>query len=513
MSCIKKRSQKSSQPAQSHQITTAEIRHHLEHWDRQRLIDFIMEQGSENALLRERLQGIVACALPSDIPVVKLEAAIRDATDFSDWDSDDGYGSGYSDKLKLIITALQQWLERGYATEIVELVEYTIEKVEAALDEGHDSEDGELRVLLPILADLHQKACRQDTSLDVLALAERLFEMELFGETIRNVSINYADILGQKGLARYSQKLQAQWDQLPPLTPENKNKGTDYKRSRVTAMMEFLVQQSGDIEALVQVKSRDLSKAGHFLDIAQLYQEVGQEEQALEWAERGVHTFSKNKTAYGSPDLQYFLAGLYQQKDRHNEAIYLIWDLLDATPGFQNYKLLKMQVELAISTGASWADWQNKALARIRAEIEAQKTTKQATFWGPADHSELVQIFLWEDDLEAAWKEAKQGGCTKKLWLNLAHQLEAEAPDKAASIYQQWVESTIEIKKNTTYEEAVGYLQKINRLMNVLKQEEAFNTYLTKIRFTHKAKRNFIKLLDSSKLGASIFLIARGASK
>jgi hypothetical protein len=32
-----------------------------------------------------------------------------------------------------------------------------------------------------------------------------------------------------------------------------------------------------------------------------------------------------------------------------------------------------------------------------------------------ADRSELVRIFLWEKDVDSAWREAKSGGCSSDL--------------------------------------------------------------------------------------------------
>ena len=56
-------------------------------------------------------------------------------------------------------------------------------------------------------------------------------------------------------------------------------------------MMEALARQSGDLEALLAVKSRSLSFAYDFLQIAESCRKAGRADLAIEWAERGVRAF------------------------------------------------------------------------------------------------------------------------------------------------------------------------------------------------------------------------------
>lgn len=50
--------------------------------------------------------------------------------------------------------------------------------------------------------------------------------------------------------------------------------------------MENLARQSHDLDALITIKKRDLSNSHSYLEIAKLYQQAGQHDQALEWAEQ-----------------------------------------------------------------------------------------------------------------------------------------------------------------------------------------------------------------------------------
>jgi uncharacterized Zn finger protein len=112
--------------------------------------------------------------------------------------------------------------------------------------------------------------------------------------------------------------------------------------------------------------------------------------------------------------------------------------------------------------------------------------------------SELVRIFLWEGDNEAAWQEATQGGCSEALWTELAAKREADHPEDALPVYQDQVERLIAHMGKQAYQQAVGLLRKVREVMTRLDREEELAAYLASVRATHKRKRNLIKLLDAA---------------
>lgn len=92
--------------------------------------------------------------------------------------------------------------------------------------------------------------------------------------------------------------------------------------------METLARLERDIEALVSVKSRDLSSAWRFLQIAEAYRKAGKKEQSLEWAERGLAAFPKNTDTR----LRDFLIEEYLRRNRGTEAIALAWVEFEERP-------------------------------------------------------------------------------------------------------------------------------------------------------------------------------------
>jgi uncharacterized Zn finger protein len=62
-------------------------------------------------------------------------------------------------------------------------------------------------------------------------------------------------------------------------------------------------------------------------------------------------------------------------------------------------------------------------------------------------------------------------------------------------IYQRQVDPMVSRGNNQAYSEAVVMLTRIRALMKRLRREVDFTQYLETVRATHRAKRNFMKLL------------------
>ena len=386
---------------------------------------------------------------------------------------------------------MEELLKEGHPVEVIELAEHALKAVEEAMGSVDDS-DGYMGGILQRLQDLHHKACRKGKP-DPEALARRLFEWELRTDydTFYGAAATYADLLGKKGVAVYQQLADAEWTKVPAIGPGRDDPEKYGKRFRITHIMETLARQTGDVEAIVAVKKRDLSFAYHYLQIAETYKTARQHDLALEWAERGIKTFPERTDSR----LREFLAEEYHRRKRHDDAMALIWAEFTESPSLEQYKKLKAHAEQV----GQWKSWREKAIDDLRREIARAKNERQRNRWPyyhKADHSELVRIFLWEKDVEGAWREAQEGGCSNDLWLDLAAKREKEHPEDALPIYQGQIDPTLDRKNNEAYREAIGLLRKVRELMVRLGRDNEFTNSLDKVRASHKPKRNFMKLLE-----------------
>jgi uncharacterized Zn finger protein len=483
-----------SQPSTKPGVTMDDVRAYLSRQEKRALVDLVMDQVMEDDRLRRRLLMKAAKRGGKDLDLAAYRQAIDQAVDageFVDYRSAHDYVRGIEE----VLDSIGALLKEGYAAEVIELSEYALQLLEEAVGSVDDS-DGVMGSLLDRLQEIHHAACKKAKP-DPVALAKRLFEWELRDEydIFYGAAERYADVLGEKGLAVYRKLAEAEWARIPAMRAGQEDPEGYGQRFRITSIMETLARQSGDVEALVEIKKRDLSHAYAYLQIAELYKEARQDDQALTWAERGVKAFPHRTDSR----LRDFLAEEYHRRGRHDEAMAQIWAEWTDSPTLHRYRILKGHADRI----GQWPTWREKAFTFLREKIAQAKreaARNRSAWWSPrADHSELVRIFLWEKDIDAAWREAQEGGCSNDLWMELAAKREKEHPEEALPIYQRQIEPTLAQKNNPAYEQAVDLLRKIRGLMARLGRESAFAEYLASIRAAHKPKRNFMKLLDKVK--------------
>src|SRR5215218_754052 len=245
--------------------TMDEVQTYLEAQDRDLLVRIIMEQAMGDEGLRERL--LLRASRMGGLNLAAFRRAVDDAVHFDEysdlpWDHTRG--------LQNIIGAIAELLEEGFAAEVVELSEYALAKIESIRNYAVDG------TIYSVLEDLHHKACKRAKP-DQEALAKRLFEWELGGDhgTFFDAVNTYADVLGDRGLAEYRRLAEKEWADVPVLGPDQENRPRYYgKRERLADIMQTLAYRSGDVEALVAVKSKDLSNSFAYLEIAYIYKQA-----------------------------------------------------------------------------------------------------------------------------------------------------------------------------------------------------------------------------------------------
>jgi uncharacterized Zn finger protein len=469
-----------------------DVRNYLLGLDKDELVSLILEQADEDDRLQRKLMLRAAQSAPGTASqYVWKEALITalEVDDFVPYRRAYDYASGVEE----VIESLEDLLQTGQAESAIGLAEYGLDAVEESLEQVDDS-DGWMGGLLSRLQELHLEACRIARP-DPVGLAERLFEAEMDSDygTFHRAALVYADILGETGLAAYRRLAEADWANVPALAPGEEDPNRYGRRFRITSIMEALAQASEDFDALVTVKSRDLSSPSAFLRIAELYQDRGDADGSLDWAERGWRAFSGRQR---DERLRAFIADSYQARARHDEAMGLIWEAFAEHPWLETYLQLKRHGGRA----GTWPGWREKALALIRERIANRKSEAPGRqLWTRAlsrDHSLLVEIFLAEDDPAAAWREAQAGGCADGLWLELAKTREGSHPDDAVRIYKNHVAALLRNTGDRVYEEAVRFLAKIKAILDRSGAEAGFRPYLTEVRAAHKRKRNLMKMLD-----------------
>lgn len=477
--------------------TIDEVRDFLGTQPHERLVELVLEHAHRDGRLWEHLLLEMAKSRIDTDDLGTYRAAIDEAfatTDYIPY----RYAYAYARGVHEVVDAIEELLaQRSEA--VIELVEHALRLTEDAL--GHvDDSDGELGGVLQRIQDLHHEACLR-TSPDPVQLARHLFAWELRTDwdTFYCAVETYADVLGAEGIEEYRRRAEERWAKVPVLGPGDDDGDRYGKWFRITKIMESLARRTGSLDALIEVHARDLSSAYCFLEIAELCREAGDDDRGMEWAERGLEAFS----SHADPRLREFLAEEYGRRGRHDDALDLAWGIFEDRPVLDGYQKLQRHADRA----GAWMQWRERALAHVREQITGAKREVKTSRRGPArahwgaDHSELVRIFLWEGDIEAAWQEAKTGGCADALWYELAETRTDEHPQDAVDVYKGLVDRTLTVAHQRNYEEAVRLLERISQLLTRLTRTEEFGAYVQEVREVHKRKKNLLKLLDRKRWG------------
>jgi uncharacterized Zn finger protein len=474
--------------ARNRRVTMKDIRGFLEASTKESLVELIVDHAKHDDALRQRLVLETAKSSPHGLNVEAYRSALDDAID-PDGFVDYRRAQDYARRIHEVIDSTDQLLSSGHAEMVIELCEHALHGLEAALDSVDDS-NGVVGEIVRRVQALHFAACKSAPPAPV-ALARRLFAWELSSpwEIFHDAASTYADVLGESGLATYRELAEQVWARVPALGPNERDALGFSDRYRITRIMETLATIAGDTDELIAIKKRDLSLPYHHLQLAELYEQQGKHHLAIEWAERGMRAFPE-RTDHRLSD---FLADAYHRAKRFTDEMSVAWRAFQESPRFENYRDLERRAVRLHQRH----EWRERALALMR----GGGVRGPATALGRrSDRSELVRVFLAESDVESAWREAIEGGCSGDLWLKLARLRSETHPEDAIGVYRKTVTALIDRKDNNAYREAVALLKEIRELMNGLNRADEFAAYITAVRMQHKAKRNFAAMVDHAKL-------------
>lgn len=447
----------------------------------------LQEACLDDRHLRDKL--LFAAKADSATSLTSLRDAVRQATKtagFIDWQG----AYAYAQRLEALATLLGKRIAGGDSG-LVEVIEDAISRAEQALEHIDDS-DGHVYPAIEHLATVHRAAC-DALKPDPEALAERLFTLQTEGswDTFHAILPAYEAALGPRGLTRYGQLVEAEWQALVPLGPARPGYSPwNARRHRLTAAMEALARRSGDVDAVAAVKSKDLSSTGRFLDLARWYREHGRHDDALEWINRGMAAFPD--TAWR--DLAAFAIEEHLRRGNRDEVERLVWERFARQGQCDDFVLLlsdagkiERQVKL-----------RQKALDFLWARVaEDEKTTaKPRQTWGPSVRSELLAIYLREGDGDRAWQTLKGGPTSPRLWEPAAALRGKTHPDEAVTLYLKILPDKVqEGARNGRYEAAAKVVKAIRALRLAQGEAARYRGELATIKAEYKSKRNFMAAL------------------
>jgi uncharacterized Zn finger protein len=464
-----------------------DLRSYLQTLSHEALVDLVLEQATDDWRLRERLTALAAAAAGSKIDEAtwrrRVDAVFAPYGDFVPYQEATGWAGDVDD----VISALEEQLDAGHDAAVITLLEHAHRKADAAVQYIDDS-DGWLTDISNRIGELHRRACAQ-SSPDAVQLARRLVDLELTSEldAFHRAAARYANALGGAGIDEYQRLVE----------PKLQKLGSDSDRwsgqsFRVREAMIGVALATGDPDELIGIKQHDLRTPDDYREVAESLAAVSRLDDAIDWARRGLDAFADRPWQNGP--LRDLLAELLRSRGDSAGAVELYWQAFISHPSLDAYRRLLTEGD----TVAARTDWRPRALAAMQQRVDEYRPDDQSrhSIMNAPPASVVVEILLYEDDIETAWLTAIEHGCEHRLWLTLARARETTHPLDSIPIYQREALAQIDTKKNRGYRNAVDHLERVRRLATSGGEPERFDQLLAEIRVKHKPKRNLMALLE-----------------
>ena len=408
----------------------------------------------------------------------QLTAQLRVSSPFVGWRSAREYARDVDGALDV----LQSLLDAGHAAEVVALAEHVVKRLETALGKVDDS-GGFLADPVERVQRIHHAACRASRP-EPRKLAARLLELALRSswELFLDAPVRYADVLGEDGLAAFRERLEREWEKLPPLPPGARSAFGD-GRFTLTYLREQVARAGGSIDELVAVLARDRSSPYRFVLIADELERAGRERDALLWLERGLAAFPRAADAR----LRERLIAAYLRDGQVEDAVGVAARAFEHAPTAATFAELRAAAQAV-------GDWD----ARRPAALERLRDAPAGPY--RQGRTEAVAAQLAEGDFDGAWADARAGGCARHVLRRLADASAATRPDAAVAVYRSLVDEALEHSHVQSYREAVELLECWRAALAAAGRDAEFRAELARVREENRRRPKLLSLLDAAGL-------------
>ncbi|WP_239516310.1 MULTISPECIES: SWIM zinc finger family protein [unclassified Streptomyces] len=446
----------------------------LESRTREELLALVREQLADNRDLRRRLE-LRAATAGEDAGIVRerilslLDTRLFARHGYVEYADAHAYGRQAAEA----VTALRTLTASGRSADAVEVAREALRTLGRTYGEIDDS-DGLIGDVATGLAEAHLEACRNARP-DPVETSEWLVRhlLDDANDAIDTDLFDYRDVLGEPGMARARELVEAAWRANP-------------KGSAEKFLMERLLKaDGGSLDALVAVHAADLAPTGHtHLVIAKELEAAGRAAEALDWAERGLR---ETESDWGpDEELVTFVCDRYARTGRLADVVAIRRDLLRARPSLAAYRQLRTAARAA-------GTWEGSERAGALEVLKAADQLNKGRWYGG---SVLLDALMDDADLEAAWQTAADGYADQRQWLALADRIRDRRPADALTVYLRWIEPLRKQTGDSTYERVAELLLSARACHRTLGTEAEFATYLAALRADQKRKRKLMTTLD-----------------
>ena len=235
------------------------VREHLQAKSKDQLVDMVLELAALQPELLGKLNTQVTMASADDSTIERrLKADIEKATRV-DYYLDYQRAKRWRGEVDTVLTAVAEIATGPRAALALKLMDHAIERI-GGVFESIDDSDGHLGSLLARAGEIHLTAARA-AGPEPIALARVLFKREMRDDlgTFSGSVIDYADVLGEQGLAEYRRLAAAAWEKLRGRRRTKDDSDHMGSVAQLKAILDFFAERDGDVEARIALRAKDLS--------------------------------------------------------------------------------------------------------------------------------------------------------------------------------------------------------------------------------------------------------------
>ena len=449
------------------------------------LLLLVLDQLVEDEDWRSRLELRAASAAADLDSIAAGLATLLDPADFGDYGYiEEGESRRYAERVRTAAEVVDDLVESGHSGYAVAVAEYAIDLVASAYRYALDPASAVWAAAEDLIAS-HHAACVADnadvgSNPDPAGLVAFLARRMLAGDDFPDIDVaSYRELLGAEDLASLREQLTAAWQQAP----------ADWKAQRA---IENFLRATGDIDALVKVREANLPKNGlGCLEIAKELQAAGRDDEALAWAERGLHMDGNPPAAIGV--VTDFVAERYLAAGRAYDAEAVRREAFAAVREQPAYERLRDAAELA----GTWTATREWALDLLRADADAARSGRLGIRLGTGPV--LIDVLTSEGEIDAAW-QAATGVASEAQWLKLADLAAPTRPADALAVYMRQIQPLKQQTGDKAYERMARLLDGARACHVRLGTEATFDMHLRALRADQKRKVKLLRILDAHQL-------------
>lgn len=464
---------------------SSDLTSYVEGLAHERLVEIVLEQSETDWVLRERLDAETRAVRGDGLDLAawrrRIDSAYAPYGDYVPYNETHRWASSVID----VIDGLAELALAGHGGSVIVLAEHAHRCAEAAIQYIDDS-DGWITDIEGRLAELHLAACRSARPYPV-ALARRLVDLELSSDLdgFRGAAAIYSGVLGEDGLEEYRRILSPRWEAVKG--DEDRWSGGRFRAEK--AMIGVAVG-SGDPDVLIEVLSERDLYPGDYYEIASSLAEAGRQEEAIDWSQRGLDAWTSRPSQLC--DLRVLLAGLLEDRGEHKKAVELFWEGFVGGPSVSSYRALLAQA------GSDAELWSKRCIDLLRALLakEPHDGELRRSPVASSPSVPLIEILMYEGDVDGAWAVATEHGAYDSVWWTLAKERESTYPLGSISVYEREVFAHIAQTKRRAYLAAVDLLTRIRWLASNAGELEVFGAIVERVRAEHRAKWTLMEMLD-----------------